>query len=911
MPLNSGANILTALATDNVGNSATDSITVNRDVPPTLGDDEATVDEDGEVLIMVLDNDFDPDSPLEIDSVSDPAHGSAEIMAEEIRYWPDPNWNGLDSFTYTIDGVTATVEVTVNPVDDPPTLVNDSDSTLEDTAKVVDILANDSDIDSVLAVDSVTQGAHGTVTNNGSNVTYDPDTDWSGSDSFTYTVDLVTATVNMTVTPVDDPPTLVNDSVTMDEDVSTIIDVLANDSDPDSPLTVDAVTQGVHGTVTTDGSTVTYTPAADWYGSDTFTYVVGTYSANVSVTVDPVTDVILSDGDDAADCTTDAGDGSIACTVTGENGGAYSIDLPAGASEPFSVSVDDHADRPRLKVDASFTGTKTLELPLGAGQYLCVKDYPAADYSAVSGECDDGVQVDLPGQGQTSVETIGHPTHGVDPHNVSITVDDYGTKVTVSGLLHTALELIDNAPPTANDDSYVTVTDAQLGVAAPGVLRNDTDADGDPLTAVKKSDPTDGALTFNANGLFIYTPNSGFRGTDSFTYVANDGTVDSGEATVTIEVQASPDQMIIQGGAVGSISINSDGSTTLNVSGSQGGRSYEITLPEGAKPLDPATEINVLIDDDAVAPKINISDADLQGGTKKVTMPMSPGSTEACVADYPGAEFSPYVRRCSAPAQVVTLPNQGSCSTEYIHDSHNIDICVDANGEYVTFSGLHYTVLEIMPPINAWYEVSFERHTVHTGDQPGSVKEPIVGAEVRAFTKETGSCARGIGFSPKNFETIYDTCEDYYPEVTGSDGVAMLGVHAPGDFLLITRDPLTGVYTGVSGGEIFEDQTVSKHLQVVVEPEGDSVSGKTIDKKPEKEDKKNSKLSIGDSLWSAVSRAASELHLQAPVLVLAKAVARVNSIAVPEWGISGLMDARALRVGMSLDLTPLFDWLSS
>ena len=93
-------------------------------------------------------------------------------------------------------------------------------------------------------------------------------------------------------------------------------------------------------------------------------------------------------------------------------------------------------------------------------------------------------------------------------------------------------------PPVANPDSFSTPQNTALNVAAPGVLGNDTDPDGNSLTAVKASDPTHGALTLNSDGSFTYTPAAGFSGADSFAYKANDGKVDSNVATVTISVGA-------------------------------------------------------------------------------------------------------------------------------------------------------------------------------------------------------------------------------------------------------------------------------------------------------------------------------------------------------------------------------------
>jgi len=95
-----------------------------------------------------------------------------------------------------------------------------------------------------------------------------------------------------------------------------------------------------------------------------------------------------------------------------------------------------------------------------------------------------------------------------------------------------------NHPAVAVDDSYETPPGSSLTVVAPGVLANDTDADGDPLTAILVSGTAHGGLTLVSNGMFAYAPVGGYTGTDGFTYVANAGTVDSAPATVTIVVGA-------------------------------------------------------------------------------------------------------------------------------------------------------------------------------------------------------------------------------------------------------------------------------------------------------------------------------------------------------------------------------------
>ncbi|MBI4495208.1 MAG: tandem-95 repeat protein, partial [Chloroflexi bacterium] len=99
---------------------------------------------------------------------------------------------------------------------------------------------------------------------------------------------------------------------------------------------------------------------------------------------------------------------------------------------------------------------------------------------------------------------------------------------------------INNLPPSAAADSYATGQGTTLGVAAPGVLANDSDPGGDAITAVKVADPSHGTATLNANGSFTYSPTAGWSGTDSFTYRANDGSLDSDVATVSIAAIAPP-----------------------------------------------------------------------------------------------------------------------------------------------------------------------------------------------------------------------------------------------------------------------------------------------------------------------------------------------------------------------------------
>lgn len=96
-----------------------------------------------------------------------------------------------------------------------------------------------------------------------------------------------------------------------------------------------------------------------------------------------------------------------------------------------------------------------------------------------------------------------------------------------------------NAAPVAVGESYSTTAGTDLAISAPGVITNDTDIEGDSLTTVWVSGPTNGTLTLGANGQLLYGPDAGFLGLDSFFYQVTDGTLPSNTVEVEITVVAS------------------------------------------------------------------------------------------------------------------------------------------------------------------------------------------------------------------------------------------------------------------------------------------------------------------------------------------------------------------------------------
>src|SRR5207247_648684 len=95
-----------------------------------------------------------------------------------------------------------------------------------------------------------------------------------------------------------------------------------------------------------------------------------------------------------------------------------------------------------------------------------------------------------------------------------------------------------NDAPLAADDRYATAEDTALVVSAPGLLGNDTDADGDALAVVGFSAPAHGALALNPDGSFTYTPVADYDGPDAFGYTVSDGHGGSARATVWLTVSA-------------------------------------------------------------------------------------------------------------------------------------------------------------------------------------------------------------------------------------------------------------------------------------------------------------------------------------------------------------------------------------
>ncbi len=299
-------------------NIATGTI-IDDDETPIAKNDNYSVDEDAVLTNNVMTNDLGlGDPPVVVISNTNPANGSLVMNANgNFTYTPTANFNGADTFQYTIkdidgDQSTATVTITVNPINDLPIANNDTYTTPEDTQLNANVITNDQNLfDLPITISLVTNVSHGSLTLNANGTfTYMPNSEYFGPDNFTYKLtdgngDAVTANANITVTFINDAaPVAVNDNKSTNEDTSVTIDVLANDSDVDGNQTIDKAsvlikTDPSNGSLSQNFVTgeVTYTPNSNYTGADSFTYTIkdnsglesniATVTINVTVDNDP------------------------------------------------------------------------------------------------------------------------------------------------------------------------------------------------------------------------------------------------------------------------------------------------------------------------------------------------------------------------------------------------------------------------------------------------------------------------------------------------------------------------------------------------------------------------------------------------------------------------------------------------
>ncbi len=451
----------------------------------------------------LLFNDSDPDGdPITARLVTQAAHGTVTINPNgTFSYTPALAYTGTDTFRYDVyDGTSASAPVTVTLTitqgpNVAPVANADSYAATEDTALVVDandgVLSNDLDADGdPFTAVLLTQPTRGTlVLNADGSLTYTPAANLNGADSFTYKAadgkDSPPATVTINVAAVNDPPVAGNDSYGADPGQTIIANaaqgVLANDSDVDGDtLSAALVSPPSSGTLILNGDgSFSYTPAAS--GTFSFTYR-------------------------ASDGTASSGLATVTIAING---------APVGRADTYTTAEDTALTVAAAQgVLANDTDPETQPLtavlispPAGGGTFSLATN-GSFSYTPPTNR-------DLP------VSFVYQATDGLrNSANTTVTINL--TPV--------------NDPPVVASDSYTALQNQVLTIAAPGVLGNDTDVEGNPFTATLLTPPAHGTLVFSASGGFVFTPATDYTGPDSFTYRVSDAGGVSGIATVSISV---------------------------------------------------------------------------------------------------------------------------------------------------------------------------------------------------------------------------------------------------------------------------------------------------------------------------------------------------------------------------------------
>ncbi|MEQ8383231.1 MAG: Ig-like domain-containing protein [Coleofasciculus sp. A1-SPW-01] len=445
------------------------------------------------------------------------------------------------------------ISLRLNTTNFPPVANNDNFTTDEDTAISLNLLANDSDLDTndTLTISAVdTANTQGTVQINPDNtVTYTPATAFQSlsvgesiTDQFTYTLDdgnnhTATAIVSVTVNGINDNPIANNDTATIDEDTATTIAILDNDSDIENDTVivsgVDTHTTLGSVTINADG-TITYNPNAAFQdlgagetATDTFTYTItdgnqGTHTATVTVTI------------------TGVNDAPILSTINKLG----NEDTPISFSQTdFSNAFSDvESDNPsQIKIlSLPDAGILTLNgIAVTAGQTVTIADVNSLSFTP-------------------NPNFNGTTSFGWNASDGTIFAAGDTVNITVNPV---------NDAPVAQNDSVTTAADTAIGL---NLLSNDSDADNDSLILESlETQNTLGTVSQNGDGTITYTPDSDFQSlavgetvTDTFEYSISDGNGGTDTANVTITVTGVNDVPIA---VDDSATTSENGAITLNL----------------------------------------------------------------------------------------------------------------------------------------------------------------------------------------------------------------------------------------------------------------------------------------------------------------------------------------------------------
>ncbi|EMW7724454.1 tandem-95 repeat protein [Vibrio parahaemolyticus] len=583
---------ISASVSDGVNPTAndSDSLIVNRvNDAPTVENAIAdqVLSEDFDAYTIDLNEVFkDSDSSLEF-SVSGNSNVLVSIENGIVTISPTADWNGSETLTFTAtdpsgESVSQTVDFTVAPVAD---IVADKATVVEDTPTIIKVLGNDTfeGDDKVVSLDTNNGPANGTVSlNPDSSVTYTPNDNYHGTDSFIYIVTSggvsESTTVNVDVTPVNDAPVAKDDIATTQEDTAVTIDVLPNDTDVDGDkLSIESASvPKEQGTVEVVNGKLVFTPAENFNGDAEITYTVTdgqlTDEAKVTVTVNPVNDAptikvdaVESITEDAVSIDTVVAALTVRDTDTPEDQLAVSLE---NNSNGYFVLVGDEVKLTQAGVDAVNNDELNLkDLTISASVSDGVNPTASDSDSLIVNRVNDAPTVENAIADQVLAEDFDAYT--IDLNEVFKDTDS-SLEFSVSGNNSIQIALVNGVATitptadwngketitfTAKDPSGESISQTVNFTVAPvadivadkatvvedtstviKVLGNDTFEGDDQVVSLDTNNgPANGTVSVNPDGSVTYTPNDNYHGTDSFTYIVTSGGV-SESTTVSVDV---------------------------------------------------------------------------------------------------------------------------------------------------------------------------------------------------------------------------------------------------------------------------------------------------------------------------------------------------------------------------------------
>ena len=342
--------------------------------PPTANGQSVSTPQGIAKAITLTGTDPDGDA-LTYAVASPPAHGTLSGTAPNVTYTPNAGYTGTDAFTFTTnDGAAtstpATVNITVTAVNHPPTANGQSVSTPQGIAKAITLTGTDPDGDA-LTYAVASPPAHGTLSGTAPNVTYTPNAGYTGTDAFTFTTNdgaatSTPATVNITVTAVNHPPTANGQSVSTPQGIAKAITLTGTDPDGDA-LTYAVASPPAHGTLSGTAPNVTYTPNAGYTGTDAFTFTTNdgaatSTPATVNITVTAVNHPPTANGQSVS--TPQGIAKAITLTGTDPDGDALTY---AVASPPAHGTLSGTAPNVTYTPNAGYTGTDAFTFTTNDG----------------------------------------------------------------------------------------------------------------------------------------------------------------------------------------------------------------------------------------------------------------------------------------------------------------------------------------------------------------------------------------------------------------------------------------------------------------------------------------------------------------------------------------------------------------